>query len=146
MGEIVPCSALSNSFCCWVREWGDMQRPERFNASPRSERGISHGTWKLKSIFRSLDPFLEPWRLLATVGCCCQTEYQEMGTRSQGSHGRDRMHKKGLNNAEPCCCVMVVDKKLPSNSAFNRFWGTQNVKTPERCFCLGLRQKGCFQD
>lgn len=100
----------------------DMERPEGFHVSPRGERGIFQGTLKLGELFRNLNPFLKPWRLLAPVGCCCsQAEYREMGTGSQGSRGTDGMGWKGLNNAEPCRCAAAAENRLPSNPALNRF-------------------------
>ena len=100
----------------------DMERPEGFHVSPRGERGISQGTLKLGELFGNLNPFLKPWRLLAPAGCSCsQAECREMGTGSWGSPGRDRMDRKGLNNAEPRHCAMVAENRLPSNPALNRF-------------------------
>lgn len=68
-----------------------------------------------------------------------------MGTGSQGSHERDGMDWRGLNNAEPCHGAAAAESSLPLNPALNRFRG-QKVKTPERCLCLGLKRRGSFQD
>lgn len=123
-----------------------MEKPEGFHVSPRPEKGVSQGVLKLGELFGKLNPFLKVWRLLALPACCCrQAKYREMGTGIQGSCRRDRIDRKGLNNAKVCRCATAVQNRLLLDPALNRFSG-QKVKTPERCLCLGLRRRGCFQD